>query len=117
MEARLVAGSDSLVEAQAAARAQGFARDSWIFLGIAAFITILRTYSRWSMVGLKRFQADDFLVWLALGLYAGENVIDTMLLGQFKGLANDFTDDADRATLDPASEEYHLRYVLCFHGV
>lgn len=62
----VVAGSDGLIEAQAAARAQNFSRDSWIFLGLAALITVLRTYSRWSMVGFKRFQADDILVWLAL---------------------------------------------------
>lgn len=55
-----------LVEEQAAARAQSFSREEWIFLAIAAIITILRTYSRWSMVGWRRFQADDVLVWLAL---------------------------------------------------
>lgn len=55
-----------LVEEQAAARAQGFTRDGWIFLALAAAITVLRTYSRWSMVGWKGFQADDLLVWLAL---------------------------------------------------
>lgn len=58
--------SDDLVEEQAAARAQGFERDGWIILGFAVAITVLRTYSRWSMAGFKRFQADDFLVWLAL---------------------------------------------------
>lgn len=55
-----------LVEEQAAARAEGFTRDGWIFLGLAAAITVLRTYSRWTMVGWKGFQADDLLVWLAL---------------------------------------------------
>lgn len=64
--ASLTGGSDGLIEAQAAERAQGFTRDSWIFLSLAALITALRTYSRWSMVGFRRFQADDFLVWLAL---------------------------------------------------
>lgn len=55
-----------LVEELAAARAQSFSREEWIFLAIAAIITTLRTYSRWSMVGWRRFQADDVLVWLAL---------------------------------------------------
>lgn len=64
--ASLTGGSDGLVEAQAAERAQGFTRDSWIFLSLAALITALRTYSRWSMVGFRRFQADDILVLLAL---------------------------------------------------
>lgn len=134
MSAIVITGSDVFVEGQAAARAQGFTRDSWIFLSLAALITVLRTYSRWSIVGLKGFQADDLLVWLALvsgpckdtlscgvadeyvcaasqGLYAGENVIDNMLLGEFKGLANHFTNDADRATLNPESSESKLRFV------
>lgn len=72
MNARSTAASDDLIEAQAAARAHGFTRDSWIFLSLAASITVIRTYSRWSMVRFKRFQADDFLVWLAL---VGENPV------------------------------------------
>lgn len=61
-----VTSTGPLVEEQAAARAQSFSREEWIFLAIAAIITILRTYSRWTMVGWRRFQADDVLVWLAL---------------------------------------------------
>lgn len=43
------------------------------------------------------------------GLYAGETVIDTKLIGEFKGLANDFTNDSERTALSPNSEEYMLR--------
>lgn len=35
-------------------------------------------------------------------------------MGQFKGLANDFTNDAERALLSPDSAEYMLRCVLLF---
>lgn len=67
MNSSVVATSTGpFVEEQAAERAEGFTRDGWIFLALAALITILRTYSRWSMVGWKRLQADDVLVWLAL---------------------------------------------------
>lgn len=51
---------------QKAAQARSFTHDGFIFLGIAVAVTLLRTYARWDMVGLKRFQADDYLVWLAL---------------------------------------------------
>lgn len=62
----VVTSTGPLVEEQAAARAAGFTRDGWIFLALAAVITMLRTYSRWTMVGWSKFQADDVLVWLAL---------------------------------------------------
>lgn len=51
---------------QKAAQAKSFTHDGFIFLGIAIAVTLLRTYARWDMVGFKRFQADDYLVWLAL---------------------------------------------------
>lgn len=43
-----------------------YARDGTIFMSFAIAITVLRTYSRWKMVGFRGFRADDFLVWLAL---------------------------------------------------
>lgn len=51
---------------QKAAQAKSFTHDGFIFLGIAIAVTLLRTYARWDMAGFKRFQADDYLVWLAL---------------------------------------------------
>ena len=51
---------------QEAAQARSFTHDGFIFLGIGVAITILRTYARWDQAGFKRFQADDYLVWLAL---------------------------------------------------
>lgn len=51
---------------QKAAQARSFTRDGFIFLGIAIAVTLLRTYARWDMAGFKKFQADDYLVWLAL---------------------------------------------------
>lgn len=51
---------------QKAAQAKSFTHDGFIFLGIGIAVTLLRTYARWDQAGFKRFQADDFLVWLAL---------------------------------------------------
>lgn len=55
---------------QKAAQAKSFTHDGFIFLGIAIAVTFLRTYARWDMAGFKRFQADDYLVWLALVSWA-----------------------------------------------
>lgn len=49
----------------AAVNTNAFTEEGFIFLGIALFITLLRTYARWSMVGFKKFQPDDYLVWFA----------------------------------------------------
>lgn len=51
---------------QKAAQARSFTHDGFIFLGIGIAVTLLRTYARWDQAGFKRFQADDYLVWLAL---------------------------------------------------
>lgn len=58
--------TEPVIEAEAAAMAGGFTRDVWVFMALATQITFLRTYSRWRMVGWRKFQADDVLVWLAL---------------------------------------------------
>lgn len=50
------------------------------------------------------------------GLYAADTVIDIKLLRDFKGLANDFTDNEERTTLSPDSEEYQLRLVKPIHA-
>jgi hypothetical protein len=43
----------------------------WSFYAVGIFITVLRTYARVKAVGgWKRFEADDYLVWLAVvGIY------------------------------------------------
>lgn len=103
-----------LVEEQAAARAQSFSREEWVFLAIAAIITILRTYSRWSMVGWRRFQADDVLVWLALvsdnkrhwatNQCAKEGLLMADSRGMIPGLV--LGDDSDRCTIDRSLQRF-----------
>lgn len=46
-------------------------RESWSFYGVACAVVILRTFARVRQVGRKGLQPDDYLVWLALGLYTG----------------------------------------------
>lgn len=38
----------------------------WTLYAIGVCVTVLRTYARIIMVGIKRLQPDDYLVWLAL---------------------------------------------------
>jgi hypothetical protein len=64
--------SDSDAAAQAAmAEAMGaalrkFNTQLWTFYAFGVLVTILRTYSRIKAVGLRNFQPDDFIVWVAI---------------------------------------------------
>jgi hypothetical protein len=49
-----------------AATAHQFTVEVWTLLAVAALVTMLRTYARVRSVGFKRFQPDDYLVWVAL---------------------------------------------------
>lgn len=42
-------------------------------------------------------------------LYVAETVNDNTIVTKFRGLANSDMTDAERAALDPDSEEYRLR--------
>ncbi|KAJ0107139.1 hypothetical protein J7T55_014669 [Diaporthe amygdali] len=94
---------------QKAAQARSFTRDGFIFLGIAIAVTLLRTYARWDMAGFKRFQADDYLVWVALMLYSGETASNYLFVKVSRGLANNDMTDEERAALDPNSVEFSMR--------
>jgi hypothetical protein len=38
----------------------------WTLYAIGVLVTVLRTYARLKLAGWKRFQADDYLVWVAV---------------------------------------------------
>lgn len=88
-----------------------YMRDGMIFMSFAIVITMMRTYSRWEMVGWRGFQADDYLVWFAMGLNIGETVNDIKLVTEYNGLTNDGLNAEQRAALSPDSEEYRMRFV------
>ena len=52
-------------QAAAAAAARQFNIEAFTLLGVGLMVTVLRTYVRISSVGVKRLQADDYLVWFA----------------------------------------------------
>lgn len=43
-----------------------FTVELWTLYSIGVAITILRTYARAKVVGLRNLQADDYLVWVAV---------------------------------------------------
>ena len=51
---------------EASARAHQAVIVIWTLYAVGVCVTCLRTYSRIKMVGVKRLQPDDYLVWLAL---------------------------------------------------
>jgi hypothetical protein len=62
--------SDAAAEAAAIAAAQAAARTFnitlWTLYAFGVVVTALRTYARVTAVGWKNFEADDYLVWLAV---------------------------------------------------
>lgn len=51
---------------EASARAQHAVVVIWTLFAVGVYVTCLRTYSRIKMVGVKRLQPDDYLVWVAV---------------------------------------------------
>ncbi|UNI22252.1 hypothetical protein JDV02_008157 [Purpureocillium takamizusanense] len=101
-------------DAEAAQRAfQQFATEAWTLLAVGLSVILLRTYSRIRSVGLKGLRADDFLVWLAGVLYAGETGLAYSVGFHAHGLANNGMTDSQRAGLSPDSDEFRLRIVGC----
>lgn len=53
----------AIAAAQAAFRQ--FSIEAFTLLAVGILVTILRTYARIRAVGIKRLEADDYLVWFA----------------------------------------------------
>jgi len=64
--------TDAAAAAAAAAQAaqiaavKSFDIEAFTLLALAFSATVLRTYSRISLVGIRNLQADDYLVWLGV---------------------------------------------------
>ncbi|KAL1582165.1 hypothetical protein WHR41_09040 [Cladosporium halotolerans] len=95
--------------AAAAAAAKQFNIEAFTLLGIGITIIALRTYARVSAVGLRRLQADDYLVWFAAVCYAVETALAYSVGNAAHGLANNGMTPAERAALSPESPEFALR--------
>ncbi|KAI1846217.1 hypothetical protein JX265_010594 [Neoarthrinium moseri] len=81
----------------------------WVLLSIGLFTIALRLFARWHAVGFRNFQADDYLMIIASGVYAAESSFAYNVIADYNGLANNGMTEEERAALDPNSEEYAKR--------
>ncbi|SPQ21357.1 7631b3e2-02ea-4778-971f-d3d7b935ac79 [Thermothielavioides terrestris] len=81
----------------------------WTLYAIGVLVTVLRTYARLKLAGWKRFQADDYLVWVAVLLYSAQTTLGYEVGNLAHGLANNGMTDAQRAALSPDDPEFGLR--------
>lgn len=86
-----------------------FAVEAFTLLSIGIVIIFLRTYARLRQVGIQNFEADDYLMLLAIIPYTIETALAYTVGAQFKGLTNSGMTDEERKALSPDSDEYGWR--------
>ncbi|GKU14612.1 unnamed protein product, partial [Fusarium langsethiae] len=86
-----------------------FIVEAFTLLCISVLIVALRTYVRLKQVGVRNFQADDYLMLLALVPYSAETALAYTVGAKFQGLTNSGMTEAERKALSPHSEEYRMR--------
>ncbi|KAF9761040.1 hypothetical protein IL306_003981 [Fusarium sp. DS 682] len=89
--------------------ATSFAAEAFTLLGIGVLIIFLRTYARIRQVGLRNFEADDYLMLLAIIPYTIETALAYTVGARFRGLTNSGMTEEERKALSPDSEEYTWR--------
>ncbi|RPB21961.1 hypothetical protein L211DRAFT_789466 [Terfezia boudieri ATCC MYA-4762] len=77
--------------------------------GVSAVVIGIRTYARWSIVGIRKFQVDDYLMIIACMIYGLETGAGYSVGALFRGMANNGMTDEQRATLVPGSQEWNWR--------
>ncbi|KAH6893476.1 hypothetical protein B0T10DRAFT_527843 [Thelonectria olida] len=92
---------------------RAFNIEAFTLLAIALLITFLRCCVRIRTVGFKNLWADDYLVVVAAIAYSVETGLAYSVGNIAHGLANNSMTPAERAALDPNSEEYSLRVLGC----
>ncbi|KEZ42842.1 hypothetical protein SAPIO_CDS5268 [Scedosporium apiospermum] len=95
--------------AAAAAAARSFNIELWTLYAVGICATALRTYARVRAVGIKSFQADDYLVWVGAIIYSIQSALAYNVGHLAHGLANNGMTDAERAALSPNDPEYEMR--------
>ena len=86
-----------------------FGIEAFTLLSLAVVIIGVRTGARLSMVGVRNFQLDDYLMPLAAVVYGLETGAAYCVGAKWMGLANNSMTDAQRKALTPESPEYWLR--------
>ncbi|KAL3478571.1 hypothetical protein BJX99DRAFT_269226 [Aspergillus californicus] len=83
--------------------------ESFVLLGLAIFIILVRIYVRWTQVGPMSFQLDDYLMPLAGLVFAVEVSLAYLVGAKYDGLTNSYMTPEERAAVDPESPEYYNR--------
>ncbi|KAF5670103.1 integral membrane protein PTH11 [Fusarium heterosporum] len=86
-----------------------FAIEAFTLLSIGILVILLRTYARIRQAGIRNFEADDYLMLLAIIPYTIETVLAYTVGSQFHGLTNSGMTDKEREALSPDSDEYGWR--------
>ncbi|KAH6679973.1 hypothetical protein F5X68DRAFT_244936 [Plectosphaerella plurivora] len=85
--------------------------EAFTLLGVGICVVLLRTAVRARQLGIRHLQADDYFMLAALLPYAAGTACVYAFGAIGKGFANSSMTDAQRAALDPDSEEYRLRII------
>jgi hypothetical protein len=86
-----------------------FVVEAFTLLSIGILIIFLRTYARLRQVGIRNFEADDWLMLLVIVPYTIETALAYTVGAQFRGLTNSGMTDEERKALSPDSDEYGWR--------
>ncbi|XWW95950.1 hypothetical protein V2A60_003919 [Cordyceps javanica] len=95
--------------AAAEAAFRKFTTELWTLYTVGLSATVLRTYARIRAVGLWGLRADDYFVWVGILFYTAQSTLGYNIGHAADGLANNGMTDAQRAALDPDSDEYMKR--------
>ncbi|KAK2831948.1 hypothetical protein FQN49_007008 [Arthroderma sp. PD_2] len=99
----------AVAAAQAAGRKATI--EIWTLFAIGFSATMLRIYARIHAVGFRNLRADDYLVVVALMLYAAQSTLGYSVGNLAHGLANNIMSDKERATLPVGGPEYGFRVI------
>ncbi|KAI1748786.1 hypothetical protein F4782DRAFT_342398 [Xylaria castorea] len=83
--------------------------EPWVLLSLGTAFVVLRLYARWSKVGFRQFQLDDYLMVLFIFGFAADVALAYTVGALFQGFTNSYMTDAERASLSPDSVEYYNR--------
>ncbi|KAK4448817.1 hypothetical protein QBC34DRAFT_464692 [Podospora aff. communis PSN243] len=90
MSGAAAAEAAAIEAAMAAARA--FNITLWTLYAFGVAVTVLRTYARHVAVGWRKFDADDYLVWVAVVLYSVQTTLGYQIGNLARGMANNGLD-------------------------
>ncbi|KAJ4256137.1 hypothetical protein NW762_009213 [Fusarium torreyae] len=86
-----------------------FAIEAFTLLSIGILVIFMRTYARLRQVGIRNFEADDYLMLLAIIPYTIETALAYTVGAKYHGLTNSGMTDEQREALSPDSDEYGWR--------